>query len=280
MTGTLFIVATPLGNVADCSPRAREVLECADVVLAEDTRRAGMLFQRLGIRRKQGAGFVSFHEHNEAERIPRVLKSLGQGQNVAVISDAGTPLISDPGYRLVAACRDQDIQVTPIPGPSAVITALCAVGLPPLPFTFLGFLPRKRGQIIRLLTLHRETEATLVFFERKSRLSDTLALAKEILGNRPFCIARELTKDFEEFVAGNLGTLADMDLEFKGEITVVVGPLKQTGSSDEAEVLAVIAQEREQGGRPKEIAHRVAARLRGVTAKTVYEKMRDLLQER
>ncbi len=280
MAGTLFIVATPLGNVADCSPRAREVLECADVVLAEDTRRAGMLFQRLGIRRKDGAGFVSFHDHNEAERIPRVLRSLDKGQDVAVISDAGTPLISDPGYRLVAACRAQNVRVMPIPGPSAVTTALCAAGLPPLPFTFLGFLPRKSGQITRLLTAHRETGATLVFFERKSRLSETLDLAMEILGDRPFCIARELTKDFEEFVVGSLGALADMDLEFKGEITVVVGPLEQTGSSDEAEVLEIIAQEREVGGKPKEIARRAAARLRGFTAKAVYEKMRDLPQEK
>ncbi|MBU1247275.1 MAG: 16S rRNA (cytidine(1402)-2'-O)-methyltransferase [Proteobacteria bacterium] len=274
MPGRLHIVATPLGNTGDCSPRAREILASADVVLAEDTRRAGALFTRLGIARKDGAGFISFHDHNEAERIPRILTGLAEGDQVAVISDAGTPLISDPGYRLVAACREQGFEVTPIPGPSAITAALSAAGLPPLPFTFLGFLPRKSGQISRLLATHKETGCTLIFFERKSRLSETLALANEILGSRPICIARELTKDFEEFITGNLGALQEMQLDLKGEITVIIGPPEAGGVSSEAEVLEVLGEEREAGGKPKEIAHRATARLRGFTAKMVYEMMR------
>lgn len=274
MVGTLYIVATPLGNVDDCSPRARQILAEADVVLAEDTRRSGALYHRLGIARKKGAGFVSFHDHNEGDRIPWVLRRLEEGLDMAVISDAGTPLISDPGYRLVAACREQGFRVTPVPGPSAVTTALCAAGLPPLPFTFLGFLPRKQGQITRLLTTHKETGATLVFFERKSRLSNSLALAAEILGDRPVSIARELTKDYEEFLFGSLGALEEMNLDLKGEITVVIGPAEECASTEE-EVLALVDEEREEGGKPKEIARRVAARVSGFTAKSVYEMMQD-----
>ncbi|MGE4504232.1 MAG: 16S rRNA (cytidine(1402)-2'-O)-methyltransferase [Desulfovibrionaceae bacterium] len=274
MAGCLFVVATPLGHADDCSPRARRVLSGADVVLAEDTRRAGALFQRLGISRKEGAGFVSFHEHNEAERIPAVITRLENGDDVAVISDAGTPLISDPGYRLVAACREAGLAVTPVPGPSAVVAALSAAGLPPLPFTFLGFLPRKSGQAARALEAHKLSGATLIFFERKSRLAETLKIAHEVLGPREVCLCRELTKDFEEFIRSTLGDPALEGLELRGEITVVVGPPAAGERPGEAEVLAVIAEEREAGGRPKEIARRAAARLPGFTAKAVYEMMR------
>lgn len=275
MAGTLYVVATPLGNAEDCSPRARAILAGADVVLAEDTRRAGSLLARLGIEREGGSGFVSFHDHNERGRIPSVLESLARGQDVAVISDAGTPLISDPGYRLVAEAREAGFRVTPVPGPSAVTAALCAAGLPPLPFTFLGFFPRKQGQARRLLEVHGRTGATLVFFERKSRLLQSLEIARAELGERPICVARELTKDFEEFLLGNLGSLGSMDLDLKGEITVVVGPPEQGGVSSEEELLGVIAEERAAGGRPKEVARRVAARVRGFTAKNVYEMMRS-----
>lgn len=249
-------------------------MQDADVVLAEDTRRAGSLMKRLGIERKAGTGFTSFHDHNEEKRIPWVLEQLEDGLSIAVISDAGTPLISDPGYRLVAACRERGFRVTPVPGPSAPVAALSAAGLPPLPFTFLGFLPRKKGQATRLLTAHGATKSTLVFFERKSRLAETLDIAREVLGDRPFCIARELTKDFEEFVHGTLAQTGEMDLEFRGEITVIVGPPDESGESSEEELMAVIDEERVAGGKPKEIARRVAARVRGFTAKAVYEKMR------
>ena len=270
---TLFIVATPLGNPGDMSPRAREVLAEADLILAEDTRRAGLLFQRLGLERH--GRLISFFEHNEDKKLPKVLDQLLAGNDVALISDAGTPLLSDPGFTLVRACREQSIAVRPVPGPSAPVTALCASGLPPLPYTFLGFLPRKKTQTEKLFRAHGETGATLIFFERKDRLKGTLAIAGEMLGPRDFCVARELTKEYEEFLYGRLGELEGFDFELRGELTVIIGPGSGTGEADETEILHLIEEESAEGGKPKEIARRVAERVEGWTAKDVYSLMRD-----
>lgn len=267
---TLWVVATPLGNLGDLSERARDVLSKVDLVLAEDTRRTGMLMQRLGIKSN---GFVSLHEHNEEKRINMVLSMLERGDNLALVSDAGTPLMSDPGYRVVRACREKGFKVVPVPGPCAPVTALCACGLPPYPSTFLGFLPRKASHVKRLLALHGETGATIVFFERKSRLKETLENAYEALGGREFAICRELTKEYEEFIFGKLGELDEMDLELRGEITVVVGPPEKPGEASEEDILELIEEERESGGKPKEVARRVASRVQGWTAKAVYERM-------
>ena len=266
-SGTLYVVATPLGNADDLSPRARATLEDADVVLAEDTRRAGLLFQRLGL---GGHGrLVSFYEHNEDKKLPKVLDMLDGGLSVALISDAGTPLLSDPGFTLVRACREQGIRVAPVPGPSAPVTALSASGMPPLPYTFLGFAPRKKSQTEKLFRAHRDTGATLVLFERKTRLEGTLAIARDVLGARDFCVARELTKEYEEFLRGNLGDLDSFNFDLRGELTVIIGP-GGDGETDEAAVIELIAEESEAGGKPKEIARRVAERSRGWTAKDVY----------
>ncbi|MGE4292772.1 MAG: 16S rRNA (cytidine(1402)-2'-O)-methyltransferase [Desulfovibrio sp.] len=270
LPGELYVVATPLGHAEDLSPRAARVLGEADLVLAEDTRRSGLLFARLGIVRKDGLGFTSFHEHNEEQRTPAVLERLLSGQSVALVSDAGTPLMSDPGYRLVRACREAGVRVRPVPGPSAPLAALSACGLPPYPFSFLGFPPRKGSQAERFFAAHRDTGATLVFFERKSRLRESLEAAHQALGDREFCIARELTKDYEEFLHGRLAGLADMDLELRGEITVVIGPPAADERSGAGEVERVLAEESLAGGKPKEVARRVAARVRGWTAKEVY----------
>ncbi|MEZ7197613.1 16S rRNA (cytidine(1402)-2'-O)-methyltransferase [Pseudodesulfovibrio karagichevae] len=272
-TGTLYVVATPLGNTDDLSPRARAILMDADVVLAEDTRRAGLLFQRLGLTRH--GRLISFFEHNEDKKLPKVLDQLAEGLNVALISDAGTPLLSDPGFTLVRACRDEGYRVTPVPGPSAPVTALSASGLPPLPYTFLGFPPRKKSQTERLFRAHRDTGATLVLFERKTRLKGTLTIARDILGERDFCVARELTKEYEEFLRGNLGDLDSFDFELRGELTVIIAPGKDDGEADEATILERIAEETEAGGKPKEIARRVAERSEGWTPKAVYALMRD-----
>ena len=272
-TGTLYVVATPLGNSDDLSPRARAILMDADVILAEDTRRAGLLFKRLGLDRH--GRLISFFEHNEDKKLPKVLDQLAEGLSVALISDAGTPLLSDPGFTLVRACRDEGYAVTPVPGPSAPVTALSASGLPPLPYTFLGFPPRKKSQTERLFQAHRDTGATLVLFERKTRLKGTLAIAREILGDRDFCVARELTKEYEEFLRGNLGALDDFDFELRGELTVIIAPGGDEGEADEATILKRIAEETETGGKPKEIARRVAERSEGWTAKAVYALMRD-----
>ncbi|SOB59457.1 Ribosomal RNA small subunit methyltransferase I [Pseudodesulfovibrio profundus] len=270
-TGILWVVATPLGNVDDLSPRARDILSDADVILAEDTRRTGMLFKRLELERH--GRLMSFFEHNEDKRLPRVLEYLEEGMHVALVSDAGTPLLSDPGFALVRACREQGLEVSPVPGPSAPVAALSASGLPPLPYTFLGFPPRKKSQTEKLFTAHRDTGATLVFFERKSRLKGTLTIAHDILGDREFCVARELTKEYEEFISGSLGDLDSMDFELRGELTVIIAPAGQSEEATEADVLEVVEEERLEGGKPKEVARRVAGRVNGWTAKEVYALM-------
>ncbi len=272
MHGTLWVVATPLGNLGDFSPRARQTLEEADVILAEDTRRAGHLLQLVGI---AGKRLVSLHEHNEAERIADVLGWLRDGQRVAVVSDAGTPLIADPGYRLVAACRAGDLSVVPVPGPCAPITALMARGLPPYPFTFLGFLPRKSGDARELLREHAQVRTTLVFFERKNRVPETLALAHTVLGEREFCLARELTKKHEQFINGRLGQPLECDDELLGEVTVVVGPPQDMALSTREDVLALIPSMLVQGGRPKDVARLIQARVRGWSAKRIYELLME-----
>lgn len=284
----LYVVATPIGNVGDLSPRAADVLRRAGVVLAEDTRRAGLFFARQGLERAGGRkGFLSLHDHNEEGRIPQVLEMIQAGESVALISDAGTPVLSDPGYRLVRACRQGGLSVTSLPGPFAPAVALSACGLPPAPMTFLGFLPRQKGQAKKLLARHAATGASLVFFERKDRLAGTLALAAETLGDREFAVCRELTKQYEEFILGRLGDLSAAPLDVLGEVTVVVGPEPlsdgpSTGGDEGAEapadadagVDAVLAEERARGGKPREVARRAAARLGGAfTAKEIYERM-------
>lgn len=269
--GKLWVVATPLGNAGDLSPRARDILINADIILAEDTRRAGLLFKRLDL--EKTGRLVSFFEHNEDKRLPKVMSALQEGLSVALISDAGTPLLSDPGFTLVRACRDAGIDVSPVPGPSAPVTALSACGLPPLPYTFLGFTPRKKSQTISLFEVHRDTGATLVFFERKSRIKGTLEIAYEILGDREFCVARELTKEYEEFIRGTLGSLDEIDFELRGELTVIIAPAGEVGDTSEAELFRMLDEEREIGGKPKDIARRVADKAVGWTAKEVYATM-------
>ncbi len=270
--GRLYVVATPLGNAGDLSPRAREILAVADLVLAEDTRRAGLLFQRLGIEARR---FMSFFEHNEEGRVVQVLAELAQGRTVALVSDAGTPLLSDPGYRLVRACREQGHAVSPVPGPSAPVAALSASGLPPYPFVFLGFLPRRDLDVRRLFEEYGSTRATLVFFERKNRLTATLELAAETLGDREFCVARELTKEHEQFILGRLSKREDVQLDLLGELTVIIGPPMEKARTSEAEMASVLEEETRRGGRPKEVARRTAERVCGWTAKAVYERLMD-----
>ena len=197
----LWVVATPLGNPGDLSPRAREVLEGADTVLAEDTRRAGLLCQRCGVKAKR---FMSFHDHNEESKLDEVLGLLDEGRTLALISDAGLPLVADPGYRLVRACRAAGIPVSVVPGPSAPVTALAGSGIAPQPFAFLGFLPRSRSDQEKTLAPFANLALTLIFFERKDRLGETLSAAHAVLGPRELCIARELTKTHEEYILGRL----------------------------------------------------------------------------
>lgn len=263
----LWVVATPLGNPGDFSPRAREVLEGADMVLAEDTRRAGLLCQRCGVKAKR---FMSFHDHNEESKLDEVLGLLNGGRTLALISDAGLPLVADPGYRLVRACRAAGIPVSVVPGPSAPVTALAGSGIAPQPFAFLGFLPRSRSDQEKTLAPFANLALTLIFFERKDRLSETLSVAHAVLGPRELCIARELTKTHEEYLLGRLEDGVPAGVELLGEITVVVGPAEAGGVTDREEVFRLIAEERELGGSPRDVARRVQTRTAGWTVKSIY----------
>jgi len=220
--GRLLVVATPIGNLDDLSPRARRAFEAADRVACEDTRRTGLLLSRLGVKRP----LVSLHEHNERERLPRLLAALERGETVALASDAGTPLVSDPGYLLVREAVARGIRVEPVPGPSAALAALVVSGLPPHPFTFCGFPPPKRGKRRSFYQRFAALDHTLVFFESPHRLVTSLADALEVLGDRPAAVARELTKVYEEVIRGRLSeVLAELAgrPSVKGEIVVVVG---------------------------------------------------------
>lgn len=224
LESALYLVATPIGNLSDITLRALEILAAADILACEDTRTSRVLLARYGIHRSMTA----YHEHNARESGPRLLAALAEGKSAALISDAGTPLVSDPGYRLVAQAIEQNVRVVPVPGPSAVLAALSASGLPTDAFLFAGFLPVKDGQRRKRLETFRQTPATLIFFESPRRLADSLAAIADVLGpDRLASVAREITKAFEEMRRGHLGELAAHYAESgapKGEIVICVGP--------------------------------------------------------
>ena len=222
MSGTLFIVSTPIGNLEDLSARAEKVLRQVDVVACEDTRHTGRLLSRLGIKSR----LRSLHEHNERHRIPGILADLDAGTDVALVSDAGTPLLSDPGYPLVRAAIEAGLSVVPIPGPSAALAALVASGLPPYPFTFCGFPPPKRARRQRFFARFADLGHTLVYFEGPHRILKSLEDASAVFGDRPAAVARELTKMHEEILRGSLSELAAelaSRTSLKGEFCVVIG---------------------------------------------------------
>jgi len=217
--GTLHLVATPIGNLEDVTLRALRILAESDLVLAEDTRRTRILLERHGI----AARPRSLYAHNEAARSAEVLAVLAGPGTVALVSDAGTPLLSDPGERLVAAALEAEHDVVPVPGASAALAALTGSGLPALPCALLGFLPRRAGERRALLTRYRDRPETLVFFESPRRLGASLAVLAELLGDRRACVARELTKRHEEWGRGRLSELAERFASgVRGEVTVVV----------------------------------------------------------
>lgn len=229
MPGILYVVATPLGNLGDLSARAMEVLRAVPVVAAEDTRRTRGLLSHLGASPR----LLSYHAHSDEPRLETLLEILHDGRDVALVSDAGTPVVSDPGTDLVAAARASGVTVVPIPGPSAVATALSAAGLKGDRYLFLGFIPRKGGERARLLARAAAEEWSVVFFEAPPRLTDLLEdLARAVGGNRRAVVARELTKLHEEFRAGTLAELAGYYSEHppRGEITIV---LEGTGAPAE-----------------------------------------------
>ncbi len=221
MSGTLYIVATPIGNLEDITQRGLRVLSEVDIVACEDTRRTRVLLNRFGIKTKT----ISYHEHNERERAEQICKLLVSGKHVALVSDAGTPLINDPGFRVINAAIELDLPVVPIPGPTAFVSALVASGLPSDQFFFAGFLPaRANARRVKLEELS-VIPATLIFYEAPHRIAATLKDALEVLGNRQAAVARELTKIHEQIVRGSLSDLIqrfDNGLPVRGEIVLVI----------------------------------------------------------
>jgi 16S rRNA (cytidine1402-2'-O)-methyltransferase len=235
----LYVVATPIGNLSDISLRALDTIAAADILACEDTRVTRKLLDRYGIK----ADVVAYHEHSPPAVERRLLDAVAKGEAVALVSDAGTPLVSDPGARLVAAAIAEGHNVVPIPGPSSAIAALSASGLPADEFLFLGFLPSRQGQRRKRLEAMAETQATLVLFESPNRLAALLGDASDILGaHRQAAVARELTKLHETFERGTLAELAARfsDTEVKGEIILIIAPPEERAAPVEADVDALL----------------------------------------
>lgn len=268
----LVLAATPIGDSRDASPRLLEELGGADVVAAEDTRRLRRLTDRLGVR--VAGEVVSYHEHNEAARTPELVARIGEGDRVLLVTDAGMPSVSDPGYRLVSACVAAGLPVTCVPGPSAVLMALAVSGLPVDRFCFEGFLPRRAGERERALRELATEPRTMVFFEAPHRVAATLTSMAAVLGAaRPAAVCRELTKTYEEVRRGGLGELAAWAGQgVRGEITVVVagraGPPE--AGAEVADVLPEVLRRSAAGERLKDVCRDLSGRT-GHPVKELYE---------
>lgn len=225
----MYIVATPIGNLEDMTFRAIRILKEVDLIAAEDTRHSRKLLTHFGITTR----LTAYHDHNETLKTPQLIERLKNGQSIALITDAGTPCIADPGYRIVRAAAEEGITIVPIPGASATMAALSASGLPTDEFTFAGFLPAKSGKRRERLTELKTVKRLLVFYEAPHRLASTLADMTEIFGEREAIVARELTKIYEEFGRGSLSELAQryIDIPARGEVVVLVAP----GEAEEAQ---------------------------------------------
>ena len=257
--GTLFLVSTPIGNLGDMSRRAVEVLSSAALVIAEDTRHSRRLLDHYGI----GAPLSSYHEHNEAKETPRLISRLRSGDSIALISDAGTPLISDPGSRLVAAALEANVRVVPIPGPSAVMAALVASGLPLDRFTFFGFLPRKGRERAEIIAEIVDSTATVALFEAANRVAATLeALIEAGAGGRQAVVARELTKQFEEFRRGTVAELASVYSrgDPKGEVVLMIARADEREIS-KGDLESEAAKLRASGKSPREVMDHLVSML-------------------
>ncbi len=268
----LYVVATPLGNLGDMSPRAIEVLNSVDVIAAEDTRHTGQLLTHFGISTRM----ISVHDHNEQQQISVLLERLGQGQAIALVSDAGTPLISDPGYRVVSALRDAGIEVIPVPGPSALVAALSVAGLPTDRFVFEGFLPAKKKARMERLQVLASDQRTLVFYESRHRIHESLDdMAEAFGGARIAVIARELTKLHEQIHSAPLeqmpAWLAGNEHRQKGEFVVLVHGAPPEGVSHELDehsrkTLRVLMREL-----PLKQASKLTAEIHGLQSRAVYQ---------
>jgi 16S rRNA (cytidine1402-2'-O)-methyltransferase len=274
MAGTLYVVSTPIGNLEDLSPRARAILSRADVIACEDTRVTGKLLRRFGIRTPT----VSYHEHNELERAAELLARLEAGKDVALVSDAGTPLVSDPGYRLVRAAREAGVAVRAVPGPSAVLAALAVSGLPTSRFTFAGFLPPKGKARENAIAALASIDHTLVLFESGTRIARLLAELSTALGPREATVLREMTKLHEEHRSGSLPELTDWasSRAFKGELTLVVGGGGHDSRVEEPIEVSSLAprfQQLREEGLSARAAAKLLAKERGLSSRQVYNEL-------
>jgi len=274
-SGCLYLVATPIGNLEDITLRALRILKEADQIACEDTRHTQKLLNHYGIAKP----LVSYHEHNEMTRAPELVLAMEQGAQIALVSDAGMPLVSDPGYRLVTLALRHHLPVVPVPGPSALLAALSASGLPNEEFLFAGFLPARSGQRKRALERLRIEDRTMILYEAPHRIEDTLADARAILGDRPACLAREVTKLHEEFRRGTLSELAASLSEkpARGEITLLIGPFpaeERTAQRDSSQSLAERVDELiRQAKLDRKEALKLAAKERGLTKRAAYSEL-------
>ncbi|MGH2787343.1 MAG: 16S rRNA (cytidine(1402)-2'-O)-methyltransferase [Actinomycetota bacterium] len=279
MTGKLVLCGTPIGNLEDLSPRAVRVLESADVVACEDTRRTRKLLSHFGVRPRS---LITYHEGNERRRAQDLAGRIAGGMTIVLVSDAGMPGLSDPGYRLVSACIEAGVDVEVVPGPSAAVTALAVSGLPPARFVFEGFLPRKRGDRRRRLDELAPETRTLVFYESPHRIEPCLEDLVDRLGDRPACLARELTKMYEEIRRGSLTRLLDSVREdpVRGEIVVVVGGAVGAHKSEpESPELARRARRLMDGGLGRKEALARVARDAGVPKRKVFDALLDVAED-
>ncbi len=272
MAGTLYVVSTPIGNLEDLSPRAGEILARADIIACEDTRVTGKLLRRFGIRTPS----VSYHEHNEIERASELLARLVAGNDVALVSDAGTPLVSDPGYRLVRAAREVGVPIRAVPGPSAVLAALSVSGLPTSRFTFVGFLPPKGKARENAVGALASIDHTLVLFESGPRIARLLSELSMALGPREATVLREMTKLHEEHRSGSLSELAlwAFSRTFKGELTLVVGG--RAPDAPDAIFLSSLAprfQELRKRGLSARAAAKLLAKELGLSSREIYNEL-------
>ncbi len=273
--GCLYLVGTPIGNLEDITLRALRILKEVDQIACEDTRHTQKLLTHYEIRKP----LVSYHEHNELTRAPELVMALEQGAKIALVSDAGTPLVSDPGHRLVTLCLRHRIPVVPIPGPSALLASLSASGLGSEEFLFVGFLPARSGERRRALERLRIEDRTIILYEAPHRITETVADAREILGDRPACLAREVTKLHEEFRRGKLSRIAASleERPARGEITLLIGPAAASEArshADSAQSLAARVEElMHQAKLDRRDALKLAAKERGLTRRAAYDEM-------
>ena len=270
--GTLYVVPTPIGNLGDLTERALTVLKNVDFVAAEDTRVSGKLLNLYGIE----ANFVSYHEHNKASQGEKIVERLKNGESGAIVTDAGTPAVSDPGEDLVAKCRENGVNVVPLPGACAFVTALAGSGFPSRRFCFEGFLPTDKKERSEILDGYKNEKKTVIFYEAPHRVAETAKVLLDSLGNRRVCAARELTKLNEEFFTGSLSELCDLfeKKEPRGEYVLIVEGAKDTGTAFFAEMtVREHVAFYESQGLSRMDAIKACARDRGVPKNTIYKQL-------